>query len=79
MSDAIDPAVGLVLEKKLGDTVQAGETLCTVHFNSDARLRESLEILARSFEVGSQAPPIPSLIHKTFGAEEYAKASERLP
>jgi pyrimidine-nucleoside phosphorylase len=79
MSDSIDPAVGLVLEKKLGDTVQAGDALCTVHFNSDVRLRESLEMLAKSFEVGPQAPPIPSLIHKTFGAEEYANASERLP
>src|SRR3984893_6770066 len=35
--DAVDPAVGLVLEKKIGDAVKAGEPLCIVHYNSDAR------------------------------------------
>src|SRR5580658_1419189 len=31
--DGVDPAVGLVLEKKIGDAVEAGENLCTVHYN----------------------------------------------
>src|SRR5262249_39052638 len=48
MSDKIDPGVGLVLEKKIGDPVRAGEPLCTVHHNSDARLQESLHLLAMS-------------------------------
>ena len=73
----IDPAVGLVMEKKLGDPVQAGEALCTVHYNSDARLRESLDLLARSFAMGPQPPPMPALISKTFGTEEYSKERER--
>ncbi|HWF39576.1 MAG TPA: thymidine phosphorylase [Candidatus Acidoferrales bacterium] len=73
MSDKIDPGVGLVLEKKIGDTVQAGETLCTVHYNSDARLAESLDLLAKSFEIGAQAPSPQQLVLKTIGAEEYQK------
>lgn len=77
MTDKIDPAVGLVMQKKLGDAVQAGEPLCTLHYNSDARLRESLDLLARSFETGPQRPPMPALIHKTFGAEECSKQRER--
>jgi pyrimidine-nucleoside phosphorylase len=72
MPDRIDPAVGLVLEKKLGDAVQTGDTLCMVHYNSDVRLRHSLDLLARSFEIGPQPPSIPPLIHKTFGAAEYS-------
>jgi pyrimidine-nucleoside phosphorylase len=28
--EAVDPAVGFILHKKLGDSVQAGESLCTV-------------------------------------------------
>jgi thymidine phosphorylase len=73
MSDKIDPGVGLVLEKKIGDTVQAGETLCAVHYNSDARLRECLDLLAKSFEIGAQAPSPQQLVLKTIGAEEYLK------
>lgn len=75
ISDRVDPAVGLVLEKKVGDAVEAGQTLCTMHYNSDARLCESLDLLAGSFEIGPQPPSIPALIRKTYGAEEYS--SER--
>src|SRR5580700_12014776 len=27
--DAIDPGVGLIMEKRIGDAVKAGDTLCT--------------------------------------------------
>ena len=35
--DSIDPAVGIVLHKKIGDPVAAGETLCTLMYNSQTR------------------------------------------
>src|SRR5204863_8452371 len=34
--DSVDPSVGIVLHKKVGEQVAAGETLCTIHYNSDA-------------------------------------------
>ena len=37
--DSVDPAVGIVLHKKVGDPVEFGESLCTLHYNSDARPR----------------------------------------
>src|SRR4029077_2070505 len=43
--DAVDPAAGLVLEEKSGDEGKAGEPLCTVHYNSDARLADSVALL----------------------------------
>ena len=55
--DSIDPAVGLVLEKKIGDEVKAGENLCTVHYNLDARLVPAMRLLSASFEIGDEAPP----------------------
>jgi pyrimidine-nucleoside phosphorylase len=67
--DAVDPAVGLVLAKKVGDSVRAGETLCTVHYNSDARLAESLALLEKSFEIGPAAPPASPLVRKIIGAK----------
>jgi len=56
IEDAIDPAAGIVLEKKVGDAVQAGETLCTAHFNRDARHAEAMELLSGCFEIGAEAP-----------------------
>src|SRR5208282_1095752 len=53
--DSVDPAVGLVLEKKIGDAVAAGESLCTVHYNLDARLVPAMRLLSASFEIGDQA------------------------
>jgi len=66
--DAIDPAVGIVLEKKIGDAVKPGETLCTVHYNADARLQEALQMLEESFVIREQAPHRPPLIRKVIGA-----------
>lgn len=33
--DEIDPSVGLVLHKKVGDAVQEGESLLTIHANTE--------------------------------------------
>ncbi len=66
--DAVDPAVGLVLEKKIGDAVKAGEPLCTVHYNSDERLADSVALLEESFQIGPAAPPAQPLVRKIIGA-----------
>ena len=54
--DAIDPAVGLVLHKKVGDPVHAGEPLCTIRYNSDARLREARRLLEQAYRIAEQPP-----------------------
>lgn len=66
--DAVDPAVGLALEKKTGDAVKAGEPLCTVHYNSDARINDSVALLEHSFLIGPAAPPASLLVRKILGA-----------
>jgi pyrimidine-nucleoside phosphorylase len=45
--DAIDPVVGIVVRKKLGDAVRRGEPLATIH----ARSRASLPDVAAAFTV----------------------------
>src|ERR1700719_3149990 len=67
--DAIDPSVGLIVEKRLGDPVKAGETLCTVRYNLDSRLPHSMELLAKSFEIGPKPPHVLPLVRKVIGAE----------
>jgi len=54
--DAIDPAVGLVLHKKVGDPVHAAEPLCTIRYNSDGRLREARRLLEHAYLIAEQPP-----------------------
>ena len=68
----VDPAVGLVLEKKIGDAVKAGENLCTIHYNLDARLVPAKRLLAESFEIGDRAPARTPLVRKIIGAGEFS-------
>jgi len=66
--DSIDPGVGLVLAKKVGDAVKSGEPLCEVHYNSEARLEDAMALLGKSFEIGDKAPAASPLIRKIIGA-----------
>jgi pyrimidine-nucleoside phosphorylase len=68
--DAIDPGVGLVLEKKVGDKVEVGANLCTIHYSLDSRLPHAAELLSRSFEIGEKPPPNSPLVLKIIGATE---------
>jgi len=56
--DSIDPAVGVVVHKKVGDRVSAGEPLCTLHYNSDTRAAQAKELIEQSYRIG-ETPPAP--------------------
>src|ERR1022692_1739465 len=49
--DAVDPAVGIVLHRKVGDRVAAGERLCTVHSNSETRAARATKLLLESYQI----------------------------
>ncbi|MCC6337281.1 MAG: thymidine phosphorylase [Myxococcales bacterium] len=61
-TDAIDPAVGFVLEKKMGARVQAGEALVTVHYNDASRLDEVKARVTKAWRIGDAAPAARPLI-----------------
>jgi pyrimidine-nucleoside phosphorylase len=66
--DSVDPAVGIVLHKKVHDRVAAGETLCTLMYNSETRASLAKKLLAQSYQMGD-APPHPrKLIHRIIPA-----------
>jgi pyrimidine-nucleoside phosphorylase len=67
--DKIDPAVGLVFHKRLGDPVERGEPLCTLHYNSDARLEEAKRLVETAYWIEPQPPKVlPPLVHRVIGA-----------
>jgi pyrimidine-nucleoside phosphorylase len=54
--DSVDPAVGFVLHKKVGDGVASGEPLCTIHHNSETLAARAKTLLLESFTIGDKAP-----------------------
>jgi pyrimidine-nucleoside phosphorylase len=56
--DSIDPSVGIVLHKKVSDRVSAGESLCTIHYNSETRAAQAKKLLERSYRI-IDSPPEP--------------------
>lgn len=63
--DVIDHGVGLLIHKKIGDPVGAGEPLVTLYANDRERLQSAYDGLAGAVTVDEQAPSdIPPLIYE---------------
>ncbi|MDB8859759.1 pyrimidine-nucleoside phosphorylase [Pediococcus acidilactici] len=61
-TDVIDYAVGIELHKKVGDAVAEGESLLTIHSNTED-VANIKELLYNNIEIGTGAQPI-QLVHK---------------
>jgi pyrimidine-nucleoside phosphorylase len=70
--DSVDPAVGIVVHKKIGDRVSAGEPLCTIHCHSDAQAARAKTLVQESYQI-EDAPPAreTSLIHRVIYKGEH--------
>ena len=62
LDDEIDLLAGITLNKKVGDRVEAGETLCTVWSGDEEKLSEALETVSEAFVIGSAEPEKNPLI-----------------
>ena len=62
--DSVDPAVGIVLDKKVGDRIAAQEPLATIHYNSAARAEQAQRLIAESIQIGNAASLKRPLIHR---------------
>lgn len=59
-SDDIDHAVGILIHKKVGDAVQTGEPLFTIHANDKNKLAEAREMVLNAFQIRDESvPPLP--------------------
>jgi pyrimidine-nucleoside phosphorylase len=66
--DSVDPAVGIVLHKKVGDRVTSGEALATIYYNAESKAARARQLIEASCLV-SDAPPAAKrpLIHRVIG------------
>lgn len=53
---AIDPAAGIVLSRKTGDAVRAGEVMATLHSCDEGRLDEGERLFLGAVEIGDGRP-----------------------
>ena len=62
--DAIDPSVGVIMRRKMGDPVGSGESLCTIHYNSETQAGEAATLLRNSFSIGETVGPKKPLVRR---------------
>lgn len=60
----IDHSAGLIVRKKIGDYVERGETLITIHTNNEDIITEVKSFILNSYVMGDKCCSRPPLIHK---------------
>ena len=66
--DSVDSSIGIVLHKKVGDAVSAGESLATIYYNDESRAERARQLMTNSYEIAGAAPKKKRpLIHRVIG------------
>jgi pyrimidine-nucleoside phosphorylase len=65
--DPIDPAVGIILEVKVGEKVDAGSVLCRIYYTKEDRVEEAAEMVEDAFRISAQKPDERELILEVVG------------
>ncbi len=63
--DIVDPAVGLVLNKRLGDKVEKDDILAFLHLNKTDYLKEAVRRVSKAFKISNYKPEELPLIYET--------------
>ena len=62
--DGIDHSAGILLQYKVGDHVEAGESIALLHGNDKKGMEEGLALLERAVVISKKSPKIAPLIDK---------------
>ena len=62
-TDAIDPAVGLVMHKRVGDAIEKGEAICTLYVNDDQALDDAIDTMKRAVEIGDKPEQVTPMVY----------------
>ncbi|MBZ5625088.1 MAG: thymidine phosphorylase [Acidobacteriia bacterium] len=65
--DSIDPAVGIILEVKTGEKVDAGSVLCRLYYTKEDRVDEAADMVEDAFSLSPQKPEERELILEVVG------------
>ena len=62
IGDPIDPAVGIILQAKVGDLVSAGQGLCALYFTDDTHLADAVQLVEDAFRLSANPPESRDLV-----------------
>ena len=62
MDRSIDPAVGVILERKVGERVPGGGRLCTLYYTDEARVEDAAQLVEDAFHISAAAPEPRELV-----------------
>lgn len=66
--DSVDPSVGIVLHKKVGEQIQANEPIATIYYNSEAKAERARHMISESVAIAKEPPAAKRpLIHRIIG------------
>lgn len=61
--DVIDPAVGLIMHKRVGDKVEAGEAFCTLYVNDDKNLNDAISTMLDAVQIGAKPDQVAPMVY----------------
>jgi pyrimidine-nucleoside phosphorylase len=62
VEDPVDPAVGIILVRKPGEAIRAGEPVLELHYRDRGRLDAAIALATRAIVIGDQPPPARRLV-----------------
>jgi pyrimidine-nucleoside phosphorylase len=61
--DIIDPAVGLIMHKRVGDKVNAGEAFCTLYVNDEKNLEDAISTMQEAVQIGEKPDEVAPMVY----------------
>ena len=68
MEDLIDHGAGVLIHRKPGDVVQAGEPILDLLYNHDRSVRDAIGLASSAIDVSDAPPPIQPLVLGSVGS-----------
>ena len=61
--DDIDPAVGLIMHKRVGDKVEKGEAFCTLYVNDEKNLDDAIATMREAITIGAKPDQVAPMVY----------------
>ena len=68
-TDVIDPAVGLIMDVRIGDAVKAGDSLATLYLNKRELANDAVARMQQAITIADEKPECPPLVYAAVSRE----------
>ncbi len=72
-NDVIDPSVGFVLHRRIGDSIQSGEALATVYAGSQESAEEAARQIQEAISISKEKSTPSKLVHAVVTADKVSR------